>query len=633
MDTCEVSVVIGFRNWGQERLRLALGSLQEAFGRCQGEVILVDYGSTDPEPARTAADSSGSRLVRVDNAPVWSRSRALNAGFAQARGRLLISTDADMLFAPGALEAIQAFWQASGSSALYLQCRDLPPSLTVEKLSSGEIDWDDLETASRLRPRWGVGGMMAIDRRSYGVLRGFDERMHTYGREDMDFAARARRAGLRMAWVEDPKARIYHMWHPSSADAIRDSPEAMAALKLNRSIFDNDGTVARNRTVWNYALPDAPPLISICLPNGTDSIGDNGLANTIALQSVRDIEVLLPATAGLAQETSMESLVRKVDCQVGDLNSMLDVASGRFTIVLESSYLLPEFFLEEMLAAVQGTVRAVIPRKVAFDLESDGLEMIPIEDLYRANTIAAVLTQTDILRSIVREQNISLYTPGILEIFKYIDVDFAHSENAICLVTEKKSNLPSRDGYELPSGIRRIIENLLPENANRRIARINDGPIESLANEDFDGSLDLSVIKRDGEISYRRGLLGSASLPDLVRLRNLGCHFTVALEPSDSSEISGPGIRWIIAEASLAIAKLGATPHAVIVVEDQHEGQERAIPDPRPFSVEVERLALDCHERATIFLSKDAIETNTFLEDRKGKVRFILSQSDSETRS
>lgn len=48
----DVSVVIGFRDWGLRRIRLAVESVQSSFGRFNGEVIISDYGSVDPRRTR-----------------------------------------------------------------------------------------------------------------------------------------------------------------------------------------------------------------------------------------------------------------------------------------------------------------------------------------------------------------------------------------------------------------------------------------------------------------------------------------------------------------------------------------------------------------------------------------------------
>lgn len=263
----DVSVVYGFRNWDTQRLELSIRSVQASFGERRGEVIVVDYGSDDPDPAARVCSSTGARLVRIEDAPRWSRSRALNAGFAAARGRLLISTDADIIFSPQAMEGIHSWWLRSPQSALFLQCRDLPADATPEAWES--IDWDLIRRSARLRPRWGMGGMMAISREGLGRIRGFDERLHTYGREDMDLGWRAARAGYRTVWIEDERVAMYHLWHQSAMQNPEISDAVKQAVKENRAIVDHERTWARNTEAWQYQLADAPDLVRAVAPAAT----------------------------------------------------------------------------------------------------------------------------------------------------------------------------------------------------------------------------------------------------------------------------------------------------------------------------------------------------------------------------
>jgi GT2 family glycosyltransferase len=238
-------VVIGFRDWGLRRVELAVRSIQESFGRYSGEVILSDYGSTEQEANRALADRLGLKYVYTKD-EVWSRSRALNAGVAESSGDLLVSTDADMLFSPHAFERICEIFENDPGSAYFLQCRDLPEGMDDEVVDGMPGEWDHFERVSRLRPRWGMGGMMAISREGFAKIRGFDERLHTYGGEDIDFARRAGRAGYRTNWIEDPKVRMYHIWHPPTRKQVEKSEEGAKAIEFNRNIYYNDKTFVRN---------------------------------------------------------------------------------------------------------------------------------------------------------------------------------------------------------------------------------------------------------------------------------------------------------------------------------------------------------------------------------------------------
>ena len=175
-----VSIVLGFKDWGMDRLALSLGELVPQATAMDGEVIAVDYGSSDPSEVANVVESAGAKLVRVENGSPWSRSRALNAGLAVSRGEVIITTDADMLFTPGAIQYIYDRIISDPKRASILQCLDLPQELNAEYFSDNRIDWSELDQKAVFRPRYGMGGMIACHRSAYLGVRGFDERMHTY---------------------------------------------------------------------------------------------------------------------------------------------------------------------------------------------------------------------------------------------------------------------------------------------------------------------------------------------------------------------------------------------------------------------------------------------------------------------
>ena len=79
MDATEVSVAVGFRDWGVDRVRRCAQSIIAGLEGLRGELIISDYGSAEPEPVRALAEELGTKYVYTPS-PVWSRSRALNAG-------------------------------------------------------------------------------------------------------------------------------------------------------------------------------------------------------------------------------------------------------------------------------------------------------------------------------------------------------------------------------------------------------------------------------------------------------------------------------------------------------------------------------------------------------------------------
>lgn len=375
MTTIDISVVIGFRNWGAQRIKMSAQSILASFGKYRGEIIISDYGSDDPAPIKAIAEELGLKYIYTAGDTVWSRSRALNAGFSIADGKILVSTDADMLFSPDSFGVIYETIASQPNSALFLQCRDLPTTMSAEALQeySGDITWDELEAAGRLRPRWGMGGMMAISRTGMNAVRGFDERLHTYGGEDLDFALRARRAGYKTVWIDDPRVRMYHMWHPSSRAAADESEAGRAAVQFNKDVVYNDTTTLRNTLRWKHRLPDATPLVTVAMAtyNRADLIAES--IQSVLMQTVPDFELVI-VDDGSSDNTRAivesfdDSRIRYYYQDNAGIsaarNHIARVSRGLFTAVIDDDDLIHprrlEWQLEALEEGLDGTVGAFI---------------------------------------------------------------------------------------------------------------------------------------------------------------------------------------------------------------------------------------------------------------------------------
>lgn len=310
-NSVDISVVIGFKDWGSERLLVSIRSILQSFGTLSGEVIVSDYGSesTNASKLKQAVEAAGARYVYTSTNGIWSRSRALNAGFAESTGKVLVSTDADMLFTPASMEIIGRRVLDNPNEAVVLQCRDLPERLSVEAIDPLDFAWQEYAESSTLRPRWGMGGMMAVSRDMYLTVRGFDERMQIYGGEDMDFAQRVRRAGCRLVWLNNPEVRMYHIWHPSSRQDAVQTAEGAAAIRHNREIFQQDASYIRNTRCWQHKPADARPLASVVIAtrNRADYIAES--IYSVLNQTVQDLEIII-VDDGSTDNT--EDVVRRI---------------------------------------------------------------------------------------------------------------------------------------------------------------------------------------------------------------------------------------------------------------------------------------------------------------------------------
>ncbi len=213
----DLSVVIALRDRGGVRLENCLRSLRwQDVPADSVEIVLSDFGSDAPHRAELVglAETHDARIVRTDTVEVWNRARALNIGIRNARGRYVLCTDADMIFAPNFLRTLLRAQAADDDQALVLcQSRDLPEALP-------DAPWavDDVPTLiaqSAFRERLGTGACQMAPRAFLERLRGYDEGYKRWGLEDTDMTFRAQRAGLTLRWVEDETAMM-HQWHSSN---------------------------------------------------------------------------------------------------------------------------------------------------------------------------------------------------------------------------------------------------------------------------------------------------------------------------------------------------------------------------------------------------------------------------------
>ncbi|QNN82271.1 glycosyltransferase family 2 protein [Brachybacterium sp. Z12] len=153
----KVSVVIGFKDWGIERLELSIRSIHLSLGDVPHEVIVSDYNSSDRASVADTARRVNAHHEIVETDGEWSRSRALNAGVRASRGEYILATDADMVFSPGALRRVVDQLDQHPMEIVILQCRDLPTGYSHEVISREGFDWDKFSAIAQIRPRWGMG--------------------------------------------------------------------------------------------------------------------------------------------------------------------------------------------------------------------------------------------------------------------------------------------------------------------------------------------------------------------------------------------------------------------------------------------------------------------------------------------
>lgn len=623
MSHFDISVVIGFRDWGAQRLNLAVKSVQNSFGNLAGEVILVDYGSRDPSVASEIAECFKLKLAQVFDAPVWSRSRALNAGFALAEGDLYVSTDADMLFAPRTLETVHRWWSSSRDSAFFLQCRDLPESITVEGLSNQPIDWRHLESVSTLRPRWGVGGMMAISQLAFRQLRGLDERMTTYGREDMDFALRARRNGQRMVWVEDQIARIYHMWHPPTSVGLKKDKSARLSVNINRKIYAEDSTVIRNRSQWIHGEDSPLPIVSIVFSDGL--LANLGLIKMLRLQTVSSFEIILPERFVGEVESLPDKRIRFSNGANDHLSSILDSCRGRYILPLSGVKAVALNFLESLLDEMSGMTRLVVAKGI------DSVSEVQNANRLNSNIeLRACLFELNVFSEIVKrlEKEVALTREAFIDITEKNGLEFSTAKGAYFL--ESNAAVVEHGGESTNGSIvaSDIFWPFLVDSDSEIVVQVHGAKIEVLEGIALDGDLSISTVSVDGRVLHGMSLLRNASIDDLLMVSSYGCKFNrIDIENKGLVEPT-PGYPWAIEALRTIAEQLEWVPYMAIFVDWSADGtRERIAPNTSHHANLIQRKTNESQEDLMVFLTRDKIESDLVYSNWRSSVKFVLCGS------
>ncbi len=209
----EFSAVIPVRDDPVRLERLLAGLREHAPADLLREIIVVDDGSTAP-PEDVCA-RHGAAMLRVF--PGRGPAHARNAGAAAARGTHIFLFDADVTYAPGAVEKAAALFAADpdlSAVSFFNQRYDAADGVVSNFVAVQEHCWflKCLEDGGDTGP---LGGLMtrngAIRRDVYEALGGFSEDYATNAGEDYDFGKRLVR-GHKSVITASP---VFHHAYPT----------------------------------------------------------------------------------------------------------------------------------------------------------------------------------------------------------------------------------------------------------------------------------------------------------------------------------------------------------------------------------------------------------------------------------
>lgn len=231
----KVSFVVGHR--GEERLPLLLSTLRSLLGQrgCPVEVIVVEQAV---EPLLRSRLPPGVRWVHQKpsnpTAP-YSRSWAFNEGARQARGRVLVLHDNDMLapadYASEVLRLAAEGYEAASVMRFLFYLDEVTTARLLGRPGCGPMQLRDVVPA-RVQQN-SQGGTIAITREAYFRIGGHDESFLGWGGEDNEFWDRCRT--LRFFWWSYlPFIHLWHAQQPDKPSPVERTERLRRALGIDR---------------------------------------------------------------------------------------------------------------------------------------------------------------------------------------------------------------------------------------------------------------------------------------------------------------------------------------------------------------------------------------------------------------
>lgn len=200
------------------------------------------------EFVRGRYEQHGYPIIEHDSEGEWSRGEAINRAVASTDSEVFIVADADVVFQSWE-QPRQAAEIASETGCLCYAHRrhhmlPWPASRLVLSGREPKAEWAEQAVDNTMSSCW------AINRHSWEVIGGFDERFVEWGAEDWAWYA----ACDTLLGIERVEAYSFHLWHPREGEA--DHPHYAANVELGKRYMHLRGNPAGMRAILSE--PGAP---------------------------------------------------------------------------------------------------------------------------------------------------------------------------------------------------------------------------------------------------------------------------------------------------------------------------------------------------------------------------------------
>jgi len=306
-----LAYILPIRNYPAAAMRRCIESIRrQAPDATTVDILLADFGSSpsNAADAKTLAEACGARHVWFDEKGPWNRSRAINLGVRATTAPVIVTSDADLVFASNFTQTVLGLAQRAGAEFYaHAPMMDLPQSLTID-LDDYDADYGRLLGVAKERV-WSRGNVI-FSRALFERMRGWEEAYTIWGCEDNDFFDRASRSGAPVFDLKGTTSYLHH-WHASN----KRGKEAAAQVARNQLMFwpvekkipvRRSGPLAGDAALPSH-VPFKTPSVAIFMTGAEDKPKADATLASISTQSFQDLNVIPVEGALIKQPISAVS--------------------------------------------------------------------------------------------------------------------------------------------------------------------------------------------------------------------------------------------------------------------------------------------------------------------------------------
>jgi len=247
------SIVVATRN-RDKTLRFLLKSLAlQSFPQNNYEVVTVNYGGTSTtEKLVKSFNKRNFKYLYVDESGIFNESHSKNIGIKSSKGKVIIVTNADIIFTKDTLKEFDIEYSKSGKNYLYQVIRyDMPEEFDVNKNFDGLLNRTISLRKFKSQDETACGDFQAAEKSSWFSVNGYDELMSGWGGMDLDLVDRMRMVNHQQKWIKNSNLLIYHQYHPTKAPAKTQANLFLRSLnKYPKVNYKNWGEVNKAKRLF-----------------------------------------------------------------------------------------------------------------------------------------------------------------------------------------------------------------------------------------------------------------------------------------------------------------------------------------------------------------------------------------------